>query len=91
MCGQENICSFSGVPRTPIPARVCDNIAALFKKERERKGLSLSAVAERAGLSYQMIAFVERGERTPTIDSFIRIAHALEVDPVEILGKALKA
>jgi len=26
--------------------------------------------AERAGLSYQMIAFVEQGERTPTVDSF---------------------
>lgn len=78
------------MPSTPIPARVCDNIATLFKNERERKGLSLSAVAERAGLSYQMIAFVERGERTPTMGSFIRIANALEVDPVKLLAEAVR-
>ncbi len=77
------------MPNKITPKEVCANVAALLKAERERRSLSLSAVAERAGLSYQMIAFVERGERTPTIDSFVRIADALEIDPAEIMAKAL--
>ncbi len=69
---------------------VCRNIAALLKAERARKQWSLSAVAERAGLSYQMIAFVERGERTPTIDSFMRIVMALGLDPAKVMAQAQK-
>ena len=79
------------VPKMLFPAKVCENIAALFKAERKRKELSLSAVAKRAGLSHQMIAFVERGERIPTIDSFIRITNALEIDPVKLMTKAVKS
>lgn len=62
----------------------------MLKAERESRKLSLSAVAERAGLSYQMIAFVERGERTPTIDSFIRITTALDLDPAEVMAQAVR-
>lgn len=72
------------------PKEICLNVAALLKAERERREWSLSAVAERAGLSYQMIAFVERGQRTPTIDSFVRIAGALGLDPGKTLSKAQK-
>lgn len=78
------------VPKPSTPAKVCEKIALLLKAERERKQLSLSAVAERAGLSYQMIAYVERGERIPTIDSFIRITNALETDPVAMMAQAVK-
>ena len=81
----------TSMPKTYIPAKVCENIAALLKAERRQKELSLSAVAKRAGLSHQMIAFVERGERIPTIDSFIRITNALEIDPVKVMTKAVKS
>ena len=69
--------------------KICENMAVLLRKERERKKLSLSAVARRAGLSYQMIALVERLGRNPTVDSFIRIAEALELDPAKVLARAV--
>jgi len=73
------------------PARqIRENVASLFHKERARKKLSLNVVAQRAGLSRQMIAFVERGQTNPTIETFVRIARALELDPAKILAKAQK-
>jgi len=70
--------------------QIRENVACLFRKERARKKLSLSVVGQRAGLSYQMVAFVERGQANPSIESFVRIAHALELDPAKILARAGK-
>jgi len=80
---------FLGVTQEQHVRKICENMAVLLRKERERKKLSLSAVARRAGLSYQMIALVERLGRNPTVDSFIRIAEALELDPAKVLARAV--
>lgn len=44
----------------------------------------------RAGLSYQIISYVERRMRTPNLDTLLRIADALEIDPSDILRQARK-
>ena len=36
-------------------------------------------LAEKAGLSQPMISYVERGMRIPTLETVLRIAHALDV------------
>ena len=51
-------------------------------------GLSMSSVAERAGLSQQMVSFVERGMRKPTLDTLLRIAGVLEVDLAVLIHRA---
>ncbi len=66
-------------------------LARLLKAAREERGLSLSLVGERAGLSYQMVSYVERELRTPTVETLVRIASALEVDPAMLLDQAIKA
>ena len=66
-------------------------LARLLKAAREERGLSLNVVGERAGLSYQMVSYVERELRTPTVETLVRIASALEVDPAKILDQAMKA
>ena len=77
------------LPRVVDRARqIRENVAFLLQKERKRKKLSLSLVGQRAGLSYQMVAFIERGQSNPTIESFVRIAQALELDSAKILAKA---
>jgi len=48
----------------------------------------MNRVAERAGLSPQMVSYVEREMRAPTIATFLRLCHALELDPVGILQKS---
>jgi transcriptional regulator with XRE-family HTH domain len=40
----------------------------------------MNAVAERAGLSQQMVSYVERGMRNPTLETLLRMAEALEID-----------
>ena len=67
---------------------VGSNVAALLREAREKQGLSMNAVAERAGLSQSMVSLVERELRNPTLDTLLRIAVALDVDLVEILKRA---
>ena len=50
----------------------------------------MSAVAERAGLSQQMVSYVERGMRSPTLETVLRIAYALDLDPAEVIRLARK-
>ena len=68
---------------------VCLKVAALLRQERCRQDLSLTTVADRAGLSYQMISYVERGLRVPGLDTLLRICSALQIDPAEVLKQAM--
>jgi len=69
---------------------VCSRVAQLLRREREKRGLSMNLVAERAGLSQQMVSYVEREMRNPTLETLLRIAAALEIDLAEILAQAEK-
>ena len=69
---------------------VCAEIIRLLRSERERQGLSKYAMAERAGLSQQMIAYVERGTRQPSLETTIRMAAALDIDLADVIKKAQK-
>ncbi len=70
---------------------VCSAIAHILQKERCERGLSLSAVAERAGLSYQMVGFVEKQKRNPTLDTLLRICDAMDIEFGDVLRRASKA
>ena len=48
----------------------------------------MNVVAERAGLSQQMVSYVEREMRNPTLETLLRIAAALEIDFVEVMRQA---
>ncbi len=48
----------------------------------------MNRVAERAGLSQQMVSYVERGMRNPTLDTLLRMAAAIEVDLPTIIRQA---
>ncbi len=67
---------------------VIANIAKALRDTRVRKRMSMSAVAERAGLSQQMVSYVERQMRMPTLDTLLRMSEALAIDPSELLRKA---
>jgi transcriptional regulator with XRE-family HTH domain len=81
---------FSGVPSDKSQQAVCSRVAGILRQEREKRGLSMNRVAERAGLSQQMVSYVERGMRNPTLETLLRIAAAMEMDLAEILGRAIK-
>jgi len=65
-------------------------VAKALRDARVRQGLSMSAVAERAGLSQQMVSYVERQIRMPTLDTLLRMADALQLDLTTILTEAIK-
>lgn len=70
---------------------VCSEVATILREERERQELSMSTVAERAGLSQQMISYVERGMRIPTLDTLLRMAAALEINLSDVLKRAQRS
>lgn len=48
----------------------------------------MTKLAGESGLSQQMISYVERGLRNPTLDTLLRIAAVLKVDLWELLKEA---
>ena len=70
---------------------ICSAVARILQKERVERKMSLSAVAEKAAISYQMVGFVEKLERNPTLDTVLRICNALEIDIVDVLRRATKS
>lgn len=68
--------------RTPAVAeRLGDNLRRL----RRREGLSQERLAVRASLHRTEIGLLEHGERVCRIDTLIRLAGAMAVEPGELL------
>lgn len=57
---------------------------------REEKGWSQEAFAEKIGLSVTYTGMIERGEKVPKLETFIRIANALEVSADLLLADVLQ-
>jgi phage repressor protein C with HTH and peptisase S24 domain len=56
-----------------------------IREFRHRAGLSMQALAERAGTSAPQINKLEKGERKLTVDWMIRLGNALGIDPKELM------
>jgi len=69
---------------------VCVEVVRLLREARERRGVSKYALAERSGLSEQMIGYVERGARNPSLETVVRISAGLEVNLGDIIKRAHK-
>lgn len=57
----------------------------LIIKRRKEIGLSQYALAERLKRPQSFVAKIEGGERRIDVVEFLDIAHALDIDPCEIL------
>ena len=56
-----------------------------LKQRREAAGLSLRMLAERSGISSSMISDIERGAKSPTVVTVVRLAQALGVGAAALL------
>ncbi|MBV9521591.1 MAG: helix-turn-helix domain-containing protein, partial [Alphaproteobacteria bacterium] len=56
-----------------------------IREFRERAGLSMQALADRAETSAPQINKLEKGERKLTVDWMIRLGNALGIDPKELM------
>jgi transcriptional regulator with XRE-family HTH domain len=66
-------------------------VAALLKEEREKRGISLNVLAQKAGLSRQTISYVEQHVQSPSLDTLLRLTLALDVNLEEIIARARKS
>lgn len=67
---------------------LCAKALLLLQKERERRGLSKYFISQTSGLSPQMVGYIERGMRNPTLETVLRIADAMDVKFETILKRA---
>lgn len=67
---------------------VCIRVARILQDERLKRRLSMTLVAERAGLSQQMVSYVERGMRLPTLDTLLRICEAIGIELEDVIHQA---
>jgi len=62
--------------------RFAENLVLL----RGRAGLSQERTAERAGLHQTELSLLERSLRLPRLDTIVKLAGAIEVEPCELLA-----
>lgn len=60
-------------------------VGAVLQRIRERKSKSQELVSGLAGIGRTHLSAIERGERKPTLETFFRIAYALEMRPSDIM------
>ena len=88
---QGRLAYFSSVASNKSQQAICSRVVRILRQEREKRGLSMNLVAERAGLSQQMVSYVEREMRNPTLETVLRIAAAMDIDLAKILQIAQKS
>ena len=65
------------------------SIGANLRKVRKQKKLRQEDVAERADLSVNYVGAVERGERIPSLETFIKILNAIGISADIVLCDVL--
>jgi transcriptional regulator with XRE-family HTH domain len=63
-------------------SKFADNVRRL----RARKKLSQKALADRVGISVSYVSMLERGQRSPPLETIEKMARALGVSPASLLG-----
>lgn len=66
---------------------VTQAFGALVRETRIKLGLSQEELAERCGMHRNAIGFIERGERSPSIETVFAIAHGLGVSASKLISK----
>lgn len=65
-------------------------VGKVIQQYRESKGLSQEVVSGLAGIGRTHLSAIERGERRPTLETFYRIAEAMQVRPSMLLANIEK-
>ena len=60
-------------------------VGRVIQEYREKKGLSQEVVNGLADIGRTHLSAIERGVRKPTLETFFRIADALDIAPSELI------
>ena len=61
-------------------------LATNLKLQRKAKGLSQASLAEKAGISTDMLGRIERGAASPSFPTIDALARQLEIPPAALFG-----
>lgn len=61
-------------------------VGRVLQKFREKKKQSQELISGFAGIGRTHLSAIERGERKPTLDTFFKIADALDVKPSVLIA-----
>ena len=71
-----------------IRSAIIEELARLLTDRRILKGLSKNQLSQKAGLGLTTISYIERGIRSPSLESLLRIADVLEVELWKLIQEA---
>ena len=54
---------------------------------RTKRGISQEGLAEAADLHRNMVGLLERGRRNPSLETIVKLAKALRVEPAKFFAK----
>ena len=60
-------------------------VGEVIQKYRESKGLSQEVVSGLADIGRTHLSAIERGVRKPTLDTFFKLAVAMDIKPSELM------
>ena len=60
-------------------------VGRVLQRVREKKRMSQELVSGLAGIGRTHLSAIERGERKPTLETFFKIAYALDVRPSKLM------
>ena len=76
--------------RAPARSKGSDALSAAFGRRlrllrKQKTSLSQEALAEKAGVHRTYIGHLERGKGSPTLDTIVRVARALNVGAADLV------
>lgn len=76
--------------KNPNYEELVAKVVRRLRLEREQQGRSMSAVARAAGISQSIVSLIEHDLRSPTLETLLRLADALELDLGKLITLTLK-
>ena len=64
-----------------------NKVGSVIQTIREEKGLSQEVVSGLAGIGRTHLSAIERGQRKHTLETFFRLAEALDMPPSELMKR----
>lgn len=66
-----------------------NKVGKRIQETRQRRGMTQSELAQKLGMTPKYISNLECGGKTPTLETFVAIANALEIDANTLLVDVL--
>jgi transcriptional regulator with XRE-family HTH domain len=79
------MCDFSDEAGTKIENQA-RQVVARIKEEREKARISQMDLSFMAGLSQNLVNYIESGHRNPNLYTILKICNALQIDPSSLFA-----